>query len=158
MQLCNININQRLKSLLYHLADIKFRTICLQTHCAFMMAICFWEATFGYKSYHLSDCYRLYISCKNNIRKALKYQTDLSDWYQLYISCKTNIETPITLSNRYETISRNIFLTIDDGYSCNHAEWGVPMLTTDPTYSHIQISAHVSGKIFQHGICLFVQF
>ncbi len=87
-----------------------------------MMAICFWEATFDYKSYHLSDCYRLYISisCKNNIRKALKYQIDLSDWYQLYISCKINIETPITLSNRYE---RSIFFMTDDGYSCNHAEW-----------------------------------
>ncbi len=33
----------------------------LLSHWAFMMAICFWEATFGYKSYHLSDCYRLYI-------------------------------------------------------------------------------------------------
>ncbi len=64
-----------------------------------MMAICFWEATFGNKSYHLPDCYRLYISCKNNIRKALNYQTDLSDWYQLYISCKINIETPITPTN-----------------------------------------------------------
>ena len=55
-------------------------------HWAFMMAICFWdsEATFSYKS-HLSDCYRLYIGCKNNIGKALNYQTDLSDWYQLYI-------------------------------------------------------------------------
>ncbi len=35
-------------------------------HWEFMMAICFWEATFSYKSYDLSDCYRLYISCKNN--------------------------------------------------------------------------------------------
>ena len=33
-----------------------------------------------------------------------------------------NIETPITLSNRYETI-RSIFFTTDDSYSCNHAEW-----------------------------------
>ncbi len=89
------------------------KTACYQiTHWAFMMAIyiCFWEATFGYKSYHLSDCYQLYISCKNNIRKAWNYQTDLSDLYQLYISCKINIETPITLSNRYETI-RSIFFT-----------------------------------------------
>ncbi len=71
-----------------------------------------WQyATFGYKSYHLSDCYRLYISCKNNIRKALNYQTDLSYWYQLYISCKINIETPITLSNQYETI-RSILMTV----------------------------------------------
>ena len=78
-----------------------------------MMAICFWEATFIYKSYHLSDCYQLYmyISCKNNIRKGLNYQIDLSDWYQLYISCEINIETPITLSNRYETI-RSIFLQL----------------------------------------------
>ncbi len=90
----------------------------------FMMAICFWEATFGYKSYHLSDCYRLYISCKNNIRKTLNYQTELSDWYQLYISCKIKIETPITLSNRYETI-RSIYFTTNEGYSCNHAEWEV---------------------------------
>ncbi len=60
-------------------------------HWAFIMAICFWEATFGYKSYHLSDCYRLYISCKNNIGKALNYQTDLSDWYQLNISCKIKV-------------------------------------------------------------------
>ncbi len=40
------------------------------------------------------------ISCiavaKNNIGKALNYQTDLSDLYQLYISCKNNIETAIT--------------------------------------------------------------
>ncbi len=86
------------------------------------MAICFWEATFGCKRYHLSDCYRLYNSCKNNIRNPLNYQIDLSDWYQLYIGCKINIETPITLSNRYETI-RRIFFTTDDGYSCNHAEW-----------------------------------
>ena len=82
-------------------------------HWAFMMAICFWEATFGYKSNHLSDCCRLYISGKNNTGKALNYQTDLSDWYQLFISCKINIETPITLSNRYETI-RSIFFTTDD--------------------------------------------
>ncbi len=87
----------------------KIRPLWHVSHWAFMMAICFWEATFGYKSYHLSDCYQLYISCKNNIRKALNYQTDLSWWYQLYISCKINIETPITLSNRYETI-RSIFL------------------------------------------------
>ncbi len=53
-----------------------------------MMAICFWEATFSYKGYDLSDRYRLYISCKNNIGKALNYQTDLSDWNQLYISGK----------------------------------------------------------------------
>ncbi len=33
------------------------------------MAMCFWEATFGYKSYHLSDCYRLYISCKTIYEK-----------------------------------------------------------------------------------------
>ncbi len=78
-----------------------------------MMALCFWEATFGYKS-------------KNNIRKALNYQTDLSDWFQLYISCKINIETPITLSNRYETI-RSIFFATDDGYSCNHAELVEPI-------------------------------
>ena len=64
-----------------------------RSHWAFMMAICFWEATFSYKSYDLSDCYRLYISCKNNIGKALIYQINLSDWYQLYISCKNNIET-----------------------------------------------------------------
>ncbi len=51
------------------------------SHRAFMMAICFWEAIFSYKSYHLSDCYRL------------------------YISCKINIEMSITLSNRYETIT-----------------------------------------------------
>ncbi len=68
------------------------------------MAICFWEATFSYKSYHLSDCYWLYISCKNNI------------------SCKINIEISITLSNQYETI-RSILHKTDDGYSCNHAEW-----------------------------------
>ena len=36
-------------------------------HWAFMMAICFREATFSYKSYDLSDYYRLYIRCKNNI-------------------------------------------------------------------------------------------
>ena len=36
----------------------------------------------------LSDCYRLYISCKINKGKALNYQTDLSNWYQVYISCK----------------------------------------------------------------------
>ncbi len=89
-----------------------------------MTAICFWEATFSYKSYHLSDCYRLYISCKNNIGKALDYQANLSDWYQLDISCKINIEISITLSNRYETI-RSIFYKTDDGYSCNHAEWVV---------------------------------
>ncbi len=75
------------------------------------MAICFWEATFSNKSYHLSDCYRLYISCETIIGKALNYQIDLSDWYQLYISCEINIETPITLSNRYETI-RSIFLQL----------------------------------------------
>ncbi len=40
-------------------------------------------------------CYWLYISCKNNIGKALHYQTDLSDSYQLYIICKNNIETAI---------------------------------------------------------------
>ncbi len=57
-------------------------------------ALFFWEATFSYKS---SDCYRLYVSCKNNIGKALNYQTYLSDWYQLYISCKNNIETAIQL-------------------------------------------------------------
>ena len=39
-----------------------------------------------YKSYDLSDSYRLYISCKNNIGKALNYQIDLSDWCQLYIT------------------------------------------------------------------------
>ncbi len=66
---------------------------------AFMMAICFWEGTLSYKGYDLSDCYRLYISCRNNIGKALNYQTDLSDWYRLYISCKNNIETP----NNYPT-------------------------------------------------------
>ncbi len=92
------------------------------THWALMMVICFWEATFSYKSNDLSDCYRLYISCKNNIGKDLNYQTDLSDWYQLYISCKINIETPITLYNRYETI-RSIFYKTADGYICNHAEW-----------------------------------
>ncbi len=92
------------------------------THWAFIMAICFWGATFSYKSYHLSDFYRLYISCKNNIGKALNYQTDLSDWYQLYINCKINIEISITLSTRYETI-RSINYKTDDGYSCNHAEW-----------------------------------
>ena len=41
-----------------------------------MMAICFWEATFGYKSYHLSDCYWLYISCKNNIGQGWKLQNN----------------------------------------------------------------------------------
>ncbi len=87
-----------------------------------MMAICFWEETFSYKSYHLSDCYWLYISCKNNIGKALNYQINLSDWFQLYISCKINSEISITLSNRYETI-RSLFYKTDDGYSCNHAEW-----------------------------------
>ena len=87
-----------------------------------MMAICFWEATFSYKSYHLSDCYWLYISCKNNIGKASNYQTDLSDWYQLYISWKINNEIiSITLPNRYETIG-SIFYRTDDGYSCNHVE------------------------------------
>ncbi len=47
----------------------------LTVHWAFMLAICFWEAIFSYKSYHLSDCYQLYVSCKNNIGKALNYQT-----------------------------------------------------------------------------------
>ncbi len=47
-----------------------------------MMAICFWEATFSYQSYDLSGCFRLYISCKNNIGKALNYQSHLCDWYQ----------------------------------------------------------------------------
>ncbi len=60
-----------------------------------MMAICFWEATFSYKSYDLSDCYRLYISWKNNIGKALNYQTDLSDWYQLCISYKLTLKHPL---------------------------------------------------------------
>ncbi len=32
-------------------------TMAFSSHWAFMMAICFWEATFSYKSYHLSDCY-----------------------------------------------------------------------------------------------------
>ncbi len=64
-------------------------------HWAFMIAICFWEASFSYKSYDLSYCYRLYISSKNNIGKALNYHADLSDLYQLYISCKNNIETSI---------------------------------------------------------------
>ncbi len=87
-----------------------------------MMAKCFWEATFSY----LSDCIRLYISCKNNIGKVLNYQVDLSDWYQLYISYKISIETPITLSNRYEMIrSIYIFNKTADGYSCNHAEWAL---------------------------------
>ena len=106
--------------LLQHLTKLKTG----YSHWAFMMVICFWEATFSYKSYHLSDCYRLYISCKNNIGKALNYQTDLSDWYQLYISCKIYIEISITLSNRYEPI-RSIFYKTDDGHSCNHADWGV---------------------------------
>ena len=96
-----------------------------------MMAVCFWEATFGY---HLSDCYRLYISCKNKIGKALNYQTDLSD--QLYISCKINIEIPITLSNRYETI-RSIFFTTDDGYSWNHAKWVVQTLEQTSVTLHL---------------------
>ena len=67
------------------------RTLCTSP-------ICFWEATFSYKSNDLSDCYQLYISCKNNIGKALNYQTNLSDWYQLSIhaiSWKNNIETAI---------------------------------------------------------------
>ncbi len=51
-----------------------------------MVETCFWEATFSYKSYDLSDCYRLYTSCKNNVGKALNHQTDLSDRYQLYIA------------------------------------------------------------------------
>ncbi len=49
-----------------------------------------WEATFSYKSYDLSDCNRLYISCKKQYI-ALNYRTNLSDWYQLYISCKNTL-------------------------------------------------------------------
>ena len=69
----------------------------INPHWAFIIAKCFWEATFSYESYHLSAC------------------------YQLYISCKINIEISISLSNRYETI-RSIHYKTDDGYSCNHAE------------------------------------
>ena len=109
------------------------RAVCLMVsetaHWAFIMAICFWEATFRYKSYHHFDCYQLYISCKNNIGKALNYQTDLSDWYQLYISYKINIEISITLSNRYETI-RSINCKTDDGYCCNHAQWECNFVNT----------------------------
>ncbi len=106
-----------------HIGLFKICSQCTKhSHWAFITAICFWEATFSYKSYHLSDCYRLYIRCKNNIGKTLNYQTELSDWYQLYISCKIKIEISITLSNRYETI-RSINYKTDDGYSCNHAEW-----------------------------------
>ena len=47
-------------------------------------------------------CSEATFGCKSN---------DLSDWYQLYISCKINIETPITLSNRYETI-RSVVVTL----------------------------------------------
>ncbi len=42
-----------------------------------MMAICFWEATFNYKSYDLSDWYQFYISCKNNIETAITYPTNM---------------------------------------------------------------------------------
>ncbi len=111
---------------------------CQPAHWTFIIAICFWEATFGYKSYHLSDCYRLYISCKNNRGKTLNYQTDLSDWYQLYISCKINIEISITLSNWNETI-RSINYKTDDSYSCNHAEWEQMQLIF---YSQISASSN----------------
>ncbi len=61
-----------------------------------MMEITCSEANFSCKNNDLSGWYQLYISCKNNKRKALNYKTDLSNCYQLYISCKNNIETPIT--------------------------------------------------------------
>ncbi len=115
----------------------------------FMVAICFWEATFSYKSYHLSDCYRLHISCKNNIGKAQNNQTDLSDWYQLYISCKINIEISITLSKRYE-IFRSIFYKTDDGYSCNHAKW-----VTEPMWQNwgkLQVKLEFSIQNSETGV------
>ena len=119
------------------------------THWAIMMAVCFWEATFGYKSYHFSDCYRLYISCKNNKGKALNYQTDLSDWYQLYISCKINIEIPITLSNWYETI-RSIFFMTDDGYSCNHADWVVYVWWKMHLHRDVRLSGYLCHMYDQY--------
>ena len=91
------------------------------THWAFMMAICFCEATFSYKSYDLSDSYRLYISFKNNIGKALNCHTNLSDWYQLYISCKNNIETAITYPTDMKPWEAYFIRLLTD--SCNHAEW-----------------------------------
>ncbi len=68
-------LGDRLKTYLYlllflflFLFSFLFLTlsICKYAYWAFMMAICFWEATFRY---------RLYISCKNHTGKALNYQT-----------------------------------------------------------------------------------
>ncbi len=64
------------------------------------------------------------IGCKNNIRKAFNYPTDLFDWYQLYISFKNNIETAIPMPLLIQLIcnhKKHVFMTAD-GYSCNHAE------------------------------------
>ncbi len=76
------------------------------SHWAFMMAICFWEATFIYKCYHLSDCYRLYISCKTIKEKPRIIKLI----FQTGISCISVAKITLKQPSRYPTI-RSIFIS-----------------------------------------------